>query len=398
MKILMGLGLFLALAVITVTALGLTLLGRLNRNSETTFTDDDTDYASVSVPMDNHGEAVITPTPEAFDPTTPEQAAMPLSDVYAQTSISAERLAQIMADYKSDDFISILLIGVDRRGSKGNANADTMMIATIDKRNKRLKLTTLMRDMLVDIPGYGYGKLNSSAALGGVKLLLETITHNFYITVAGYVLVDFSMFEQIVELIGGITIAMTAEEISAANDCIAGLNKETGVDYLWDGFIFAEAGPVKLTGKQALGYARIRKTDSDFTRTERQFKVISTIFAQVMRMSLTKQYSLIYDLLPLVETNLGNMQIIEIAIGALQMDTGGILHFRAPADNSYQNGSYSKKSVLLTDIGANVLLMHSFITGAKDVTGIEKELTPNPSLPPRTPAPSYGLASDTSLW
>ena len=59
-----------------------------------------------------------------------------------------------------------MLIGADRRATKGRYNSDTMMIATVDTVNNRLKLTTLMRDMLVDVPGYGYHKLNSTVALG----------------------------------------------------------------------------------------------------------------------------------------------------------------------------------------------------------------------------------------
>ena len=79
-----------------------------------------------------------------------------------------------------------------------------MMIATIDKRHSTLKLTTLMRDMLVNIPGHGYGKLNSAAARGGVELLFQTIEENFHITLTQYVLVDFYMFVDIIDALGGV--------------------------------------------------------------------------------------------------------------------------------------------------------------------------------------------------
>ena len=141
--------------------------------------------------------------------------------------------------------------------------------------------------MLVDVPGHGYRKLNSTVALGGVELLYQTIEHNFHLKLNDYVMVDLHSFVDVVDAIDGVTVEMTAEEISAANDCIAGLNKQLGVEYLWDGFIFADPGPVHLNGKQALGYARIRKLDSEFVRTGRQFKVLNMIFAKFRKFSVT---------------------------------------------------------------------------------------------------------------
>ena len=105
----------------------------------------------------------------------------------------------------------MLLIGVDRRGTKGDSNTDAMLIATIDTVNNRLKLTTIMRDMLVNIPGHGYGKLNSAAVKGGLDLLFETLNNNFYLNLSEYVLVDFNMFEEIVDALGGVTVRMSAE-------------------------------------------------------------------------------------------------------------------------------------------------------------------------------------------
>ena len=81
---------------------------------------------------------------------------------------------------------------------------------------------------------------------GYKRQLFDTIEENFHITLTQYVLVDFYMFVDVIDALGGITINMTAEEISAANDCIAGLNKQLGVEYLWDGFIFADPGPCLL--------------------------------------------------------------------------------------------------------------------------------------------------------
>lgn len=390
-KILSAVGIILAIVLVfLLLSVGISmmnLLNTLNRENATTFEDEDgTVYTPAPTPSATPAPAA-TPAPSLTPaPTpTPVPTPLPMSELYQQTILTEEQLAYMEANLQDERFIHVLLIGVDRRGSSGNSQADTVMIATIDKKNGRLKLTTLMRDMLVDIPGIGYGKMNTSAAQGGVELLMATINQNFHLDITEYVLVDFGMFEDIVDALDGVTLRMSAEEISAANDCIAGLNKQRGVDYLWDGFIFAEAGNVKLTGKQALGYARIRKIDSDFSRTNRQFKVLNAIFAKFKSAGLSRQYDLLEKILPLVETNISNTRVVECAINALSLDVGGLLHHRLPAEDLYENGKWERKFVFLSDVPANALSLHQFIFDSAEEAEEAKVLSPGASLPPRTP-------------
>ncbi len=382
------LGGILLAAVLAVAILALNLLNRLDRSGNTVFEDENAQtYTPTPAPVASPTPAA-TLAPEATPlPTpTPIPTPLPLSELYNQTILTQAQLDTMEANLADDRFINILLIGVDRRGSSGNSRADTVMIATIDKKNGRLKLTSLMRDMLTNIPGYGYGKMNSAAARGGVDLLMQTINESFHMNLSEYVLVDFNMFEDVIDALDGVTVRMTAEEISAANDCIAGLNRERGISDLWDGFIFAEAGNVKLTGKQALGYARIRKIDSDFSRVNRQFKILNAVFAKFKDASLTRQYAFLEDILPLVETNISNARILECATSALSMDTLGLLSSRIPADGLYENGRYEGSFVFLTDLPANALALHSFIFDSSEEPDEAKVLSPGASLPPRTPS------------
>ena len=327
--------------------------------------------------------------PAASPLATPVPTPLPLSEVYNQTLLTDADYARMDEENQNTrQFHNILLLGVDRRGSSGNSSADTMMIATLDVAHGRLKLSSLLRDMLVEVPGRDkYEKLNSANTYGGVELLMQTINKNFRLGLSEYVLVDFNMFIDIIDRMDGVTISMSTEEISAANDCIAGLNKQWGIDYLWDGFIFAEAGNVKCTGKQALGYARIRHLDSDFKRTNRQYKVLSAVYAKFRKLSPTKQYELMYELLPYIETNMTNEAIVQSAVQALSIDASGILQFHAPIDDSYESGKYERRSVLLTDITKNALALHDFIYQNADAAEEAKVLTPGASLPPRTPRP-----------
>ena len=160
----------LALAFVlgaVVACLGLDLLGRISRPAEDGFAaagtpEPEDEYAPDQTPTPTRTPE-LTPTPH---PSATPRPTLPVSEYYEQTYLTDAQLAKMAENNASDEFINVLLIGADRRSKKGSYNSDTMMIATIDKRHGTLKLTTLMRDMLVNIPGHGYGKLNSAAARG----------------------------------------------------------------------------------------------------------------------------------------------------------------------------------------------------------------------------------------
>lgn len=402
-KVLLALLILVMLLAAAVAVLGFGLLGRVSRPEQdsliqTGTPEPEAEYAPEMTPTPTRTPTVTpTPAPEATSaPTATPQPILPVSEYYVQTYLTDAQLQQIAENNESREFINVLLIGADRRKTKGSYNSDTMMIATVDKRHGTLKLTSLMRDMLVDIPGHGYGKLNSAAAKGGVELLFDTIEKNFHIKLTQYVLVDFYMFVEIVDALGGITIDMSAEEISAANDCIAGLNRQMEVEYLWDGFIFAEPGPVKLTGKQALGYSRIRKIDSEFARTSRQHTVLNTILSMFRKASLSKQYDILYELLPLVETNMTNAEIIDAAVSALSGSSGGLNYFRLPVEGYFENGKWNKKFVFFADLPGMAWELHQFIFESDADVDAAKILDPNPSLPPRTPNPGGAAGAEGS--
>lgn len=396
----------LLVLLIAAALLALNLLNRLSRPNEPFLPDPDA--AVTAEQTDEVPDMTPTPTRTPTLASTPAADSLPtptpvpLSEYYEQTELSEEQLNQFEQDNSDTRYVNVLLIGADRRATTGRYNSDTMMIATVDTVNDRLKLTTLMRDMLVNVPDYGYRKLNSVIALGGVELLYQTIEENFHITLTDYVMVDLHSFVDVVDAVGGVTVEMTAEEISAANDCIAGLNKQLGVEYTWDGFIFAEAGPVHLTGKQALGYARIRKIDSEFVRTNRQFKLMNMIFAKFRTFNVAEQYELLYTLLPLVETSMTNEEIISAAAKLLSTNQRGLIYFRLPIEGLYQNGKWEKRFVFFCDMGAMSIKLNQFIFHDAEEAEEAVEQTPNPSLPPRTPSPTGSVSgneeNDSMQW
>lgn len=142
------------------------------------------------------------------------------------------------------------------------------MIATIDKKNEKIKITSLMRDMYVDIPGYGKHKFNAAYSYGGVELLYKTILSNFGVSVQGYAIVDFEAFRKVVDTLGGVEINLTEEEHSI----LMSRYHRTSVLKL-------KPGINNMNGTQALAYCRLRQDKrADFGRTERQRYVLNQIF------------------------------------------------------------------------------------------------------------------------
>lgn len=111
------------------------------------------------------------------------------------------------SEYKEVPGITnVLLIGTDARTLDEQSRSDSIIIATLDNNNKKIKLTSLFRDTLVNIPGYGEQKLNTAYALGGPSLLLETISDTYDIHIDKYAVINFWGFEAIIDQIGGIEV------------------------------------------------------------------------------------------------------------------------------------------------------------------------------------------------
>lgn len=247
-----------------------------------------------------------------------------------------QMLGSLLGD--SDEVINILLIGQDRRPGESRTRSDTMILCTVNRDTKTIVLTSFMRDLYVQIPGYGNNRLNASYAFGGMELLNKTLEQNFGIYIDGNVEVDFQQFTEIVDLLGGVPMELRADEAQYINvDTQSSLSE----------------GLQQLTGKQALSYARIRSldADADFSRTNRQRKVLDALFRQVKDAGLVRLLTLLDEVLPMVTTDMGNGEILGYATKVFPMLSGAsISSQRVPADGAYQGAMIDGMSVLVADM------------------------------------------------
>lgn len=243
--------------------------------------------------------------------------------------------------HSDSDIVNILLVGNDYRKEDGyNAGGltDTMMIATLDMKHKTLKLTSLMRDMLVEIPGYGSNKLNAANSFGGIELLYQTIAQNFNIQLDGYVEVSFDAFKKVVDEVGGIEVELTESEVSYLNSTNYIKPKK---------YRTVKVGKNKLNGAQALGYCRIRKTvftptglTDDYGRTWRQRNTITKIFDKIKKLPMSKWLDITKEVLNgYVTTDLTNKKIISYIKDVVMMGTTDIHQLQIPVNGYYTGGS-----------------------------------------------------------
>lgn len=267
------------------------------------------------------------------------------------------------APVKEDGVVNILLIGNDSRTNGTDGRSDAMILLSVSNQTKKVYMTSLLRDMYVEIPGYKGNRLNAAYSYGGAELLLETIEHNFDITVNRYVLVNFEAFANLVDAVGGIDLELTAKEVEYVNAYLWEYNvllgRPEGTDYMDT----SVSGMVHLNGAQALSYTRNRYLGTDFGRTERQRKVLETVIRKMPGALVTNPGEVINGLVTNLKTNLTKEECLQLCVqaaGALGYD---IEQGSIPLDGTYKNTTIRKMSVLEVDFEANKEFIRKNIYG-----------------------------------
>ena len=217
----------------------------------------------------------------------------------------------------SKDVINVLLVGSDasseeegRANITDKGNTDAMILVSIDKVNKKIKLVSFMRDSYTYMDQFDrYAKLNAACANGGPAYLVETIENDYKIEIDGYVLVDFDSFTQVIDILGGVYVDVPAYVANYLNS-----------SSLFKGMKKVQAGEnVLLDGQQALAFSRTRKTDSngDVSRVARQRQVINALIEKCLDASLSEINEVADVILANVRTNISQKSILSYAAQAV---------------------------------------------------------------------------------
>lgn len=222
-----------------------------------------------------------------------------------QKKANEEIQENIISDgvWYSDEVYNLLIAGYDAGAVDGATDntpkflrSDAILIASVNKTEKTVKLVSISRATYAAIPGHGNKRINTAHAYGGASLLVDTIELNYKVRIDNYITCDFAGFKAIIDALGGITIDMT----------------ETEARFAFDNDSYS-AGKYKMNGKQALRYVRLRKTDSDRTRTGRQRKVLKEIMSQAKKMNMSQKLNFMETVLPYITTDFSKPELVNKA-------------------------------------------------------------------------------------
>ena len=340
-----------AVLVVTVFAIGVGIFfhfyGLMNTSAKPSPTPDVSSVAPSQTPDNSTPEPTETPEPTPPPLTEEEKAAM--AEMQLRDSLQAEAEEIIY----SNDVYNILLIGADGRGHDLE-RSDAMILLSVNKATKTMWLTSLMRDTQVSLtkPGgsfYGTGHLNHATREGGVDMLVATIESekNFAIHIDNWALVNFLDFAEVAELLGPITVTVTAKEAAEMNLCIREVcrlyDEEyelTGVENTRYRSYFPEKdGTYEITdGVQILGYCRERHINGDTGRSRHQREALMQMWENVKKMNLMQQYELAEKIMSIITTDMSWQTCASLLLQAPTMLTYDIQTQQCPAIGAMTKG------------------------------------------------------------
>ena len=252
---------------------------------------------------------------------------------------------------RDPNVINILLIGQDRRpGETGRTRSDSMIIVSINKKNKVISMVSLMRDMYVPIPGFSDNRINAAYAFGGMTLLDEVIKGNFGVVIDGNIVVDFEGFTQAMSQVAPLDIELKDYEATYLNQWNSGWNLHAGVN--------------ALNADQLLAYARIRHVgNADYERTERQRRILNAAFAKVKGMSATDVYNLVDSIMPTLTTDMSNSDILGYVSYYLANRPAMGGDYRLPVSGTFSDEIIRGMMVLLPNLKENARMLQTYLYG-----------------------------------
>lgn len=194
-----------------------------------------------------------------------------------------------------EEYRNIALLGIDSTKdsySTGN-RSDCIIIASINNKTKEVKLVSVYRDTYLEITDRSLDKITHAYSYGGPTLTLSTLNTNLDLNITEFVTVNFTAVKEIIDGLGGVTITITDAEATQLPNINSG-------------------GTYNLNGSQALAYARIRKIDTDYKRSERMRTVIAAALEKAKTKSLTELYSMIDTILPKIYTNIDSKEVASL--------------------------------------------------------------------------------------
>lgn len=260
-------------------------------------------------------------------------------------------------------YTNFAVFGVDSRKGEmeKGTRTDCLIVASLNNETKEVKIVSVYRDSFLDLSDGRLQKCNAAYSYGGAEQAINMLNMNLDLDIQDFVTVDFTAVSDVVDLLGGIEIDIQEEEVQYLNEFI----DETGAVAGKPANHITTAGVQILDGVQATTYARIRSTaGSDFTRTERQRRVIEKIAEKAVKSDLVTINKIINQVFPKIKTSLSMTEILNYAKSFAKYKIAGTTGF--PMEKTTDTIPGKGSIVIPTDLITNVKMLHEFLYGTVD--------------------------------
>lgn len=256
--------------------------------------------------------------------------------------------------------VNIALFGLDRRPNSEYVNSDAIMILSINKSSKQIRLASIMRDTYVKIEGKGMDKINSAFNLGGPQLAIKTLNQNFNLNITDFVSVDVIGLAKVVDALGGITLDIKPEEVGWVNDYMGEAASHDSIPLPPPNL--TEPGVQNMNGMQAVAYTRIRYAlGNDHERTARQRIVLSTISNKIKEQGIMQFPVIVSKILPYVDTSFDRTALFSMGADIFISNINTIKQQTFPAETESNGKIINGIWYLITDLKATTKSIHRFV-------------------------------------
>jgi len=291
--------------------------------------------------------------------------------VFSKMQTDHVNMENVTINHFQDDNINnyktIALFGLDSQDNDfGEGNrSDAMIIASINKKTKEVKLLSLYRDTFVNVDrkeGSELTKLTHAYSFGGPQLAVSTINQNLDLNITDYVTVNFKALANTVDLLGGIELDIQEAELGNLNDYIGNMNKING----GNSPKIKKAGKQTVDGNQAVAYCRIRYVgNGDFRRTERQRTVIEQIAKKAKSTNPITLTKIVNEVLPHIQTSFDSLEVLSLAKDVFRYKIVETQGFPFNTTGTKLSGIYYG---IPTTLHSNVIEAHKFLFGTENYT------------------------------
>ena len=245
--------------------------------------------------------------------------------------------------------MNILLLGTDNAGNAGHGRTDTMIICSINVKTGEVKLSSIVRDLYVHIPYMKLqNRINAANAFGGPNMAIKCVNEALGLNISRYASINFNGFKDLVDLLGGVELEITAGEANQINLYTQGGVKE---------------GLAMLNGAQALEYCRIRNLDNNFGRNERQRKFLEAVVKKVLsENSMDQLMELVEAGMSMVTTNMTTSDLFTILFTVVP-NMQEMQMYSCPAQGEYHYEVIRDAHVVVADLEKTRASLHAFIYG-----------------------------------